>query len=81
MLQAMANKLSNYVVTTHDLADWMIQCSKDPQMAREYTHQLVGVSSSLGTLTWLTQTMSGVFTLVVAALIFGGCYFAYQKLA
>jgi len=63
------------------MADWMLQCSKDPNMAEEYTHQLVGISSSIGAFTWLTKTMTGITTLIAAVIIIGGCYFAYQKFA
>ena len=74
------NSLRTHVVTTHDMADWMLNCSKNPNMAKEYQHQLVGLSSTLGTITWLTQTSVGVMTIIASALLVGGLYFAYKKL-
>ena len=59
----------------------MLQCSKDPEMVKEYSHQLVGISSSLGAFTWLTQTTPGVMMLIAAAIFIGGGYLAYLKFA
>ena len=69
------------MISTQDLADWMLQCSKNDEMANQYRHKLVGLSSKLDRYMFLTQTKSGRLILIATtALVLGGCYYIYNNL-
>uniref|UniRef100_H2YY95 NAD(P)-binding domain-containing protein n=1 Tax=Ciona savignyi TaxID=51511 RepID=H2YY95_CIOSA len=65
-----------YVVSTRDIAHWMISCVTDDDQMREYTHQMVGISSKLPLKNWLS-TSQGMFTIIPLALMFVLLFYYY----
>ncbi|CAK8688178.1 unnamed protein product [Clavelina lepadiformis] len=55
--------------TTHDIAHWMLTCVKDEEVAKEYKHQLVGISSFLSFKQGLTRLKIGYYGLFAFALV------------
>nr|XP_002128791.1 flavin reductase (NADPH)-like [Ciona intestinalis] len=63
-----------YVVSTQDLAHWLLRCIKDDKLMNESCHQMVGISSKLPLKNWLSTT-SGISTLVIVALLVISIYY------